>query len=50
MARHTRTITLEQFSTNDTSWFVLMDDHVLRIIHDLDLDREIREALMEEEE
>ncbi len=46
MGRHeNRTITLEQFSTNDTSWFVMMDDEVITIIHDLDLDKGLGEAL-----
>lgn len=46
MARHdNRTITLHQFRTNDTSWFVHMGDECIHIIHDLDLDAAIGEAM-----
>ena len=44
MARHPA-LTIEQFATNDTSWFISYRGECIGIIHDLNVDDGMIEAL-----
>jgi len=44
MARHPE-LTIEQFATNDTSWFIFYRGQCVGSIHDLNVDDRMIEAL-----